>query len=107
MSLFTEDQALVESGVSVLYLMAVNQIFLNAYIVMSGALRGAGDTGAVMRITSMRLWLIFVPMTYVLIQYTGFGVSSVWVAEITSFFVFLLFLVRRFHSRKWADIVVE
>lgn len=106
LGLFTEDQQLIELGRSVFYVMGVNQLFLNTYIVMSGALRGAGDTRGVMVITSLRLWTIFLPGAYLLIRFTSLGVSSVWYAEIVSFFIFLLFLLKRFHSKKWAKIQV-
>lgn len=100
-ALFTDVEAFIEAGVSVFYIMAINQVFLNAYIVMSGALRGAGDTSAVMRITSLRLWTVFVPGTYILMKYFSFGVSSVWYAEIASFAIFLFILIKRFHDKKW------
>ncbi len=102
--LFTDKTVIIDASVNILYLMAANQIFLNAYIVMSGALRGAGDTKAVMRITSLRLWSIFIPMSYIFIRFTDLGVASVWIAEITSFLIFLIFLFRRFHQKKWATI---
>lgn len=35
--IFTTDRNLIEAGRPVFYIMAINQIFLNAYIVMSGA----------------------------------------------------------------------
>lgn len=104
LSIFTNDPVLIEAGRPVFYIMAINQVFLNAYIVMSGALRGAGDTKSVMKITSLRLWVIFVPFSYVMVKYLSFGVSSIWYAEILSFFVFLIFLLRKFHLREWAKI---
>jgi putative MATE family efflux protein len=104
LSIFTTDLNLIESGRPVFYIMAINQIFLNAYIVMSGALRGAGDTHSVMRITSLRLWVVFVPLSYVMVKYLSLGVSSVWYAEILSFLIFLIFLLRKFHQKEWANI---
>lgn len=106
LSIFTTEAELIELGRPVFYIMAINQIFLNAYIVMSGALRGSGDTTAVMVLTTLRLWTIFIPMSYIMIQFFSFGVSAVWYAEILSFFVYLLFLFKRFHEKKWASINV-
>ena len=102
LSLFTDETALFDAGVIVFRVMAINQLFLTAYIVMSGALRGAGDTTSVMVLTSMRLWLVFTPMTYLLIRYAGMGVEAVWYGEITSFVIFLGLLILRFYRRKWA-----
>lgn len=104
LSLFTNEKSLFEAGILVFRVMAINQLFLTAYIVLSGALRGAGDTNAIMRLTSMRLWLVFVPMAFVLVRYFNMGVEAVWYAEITSLVIFLSFLFIRFHSRHWANI---
>lgn len=103
-SLFTDEATIIDASIRIFYVMAFNQLFLTAYIVMSGALRGAGDTSAVMKITSMRLWLIFVPFTYLMVRYTDLGVTSVWIAEIGSFIIFLAVLVSRFHGKKWAKL---
>lgn len=103
LSLFTSEAALFDAGIRVFRIMAFNQLFLTAYIVMSGALRGAGDTSAVMRLTSLRLWTIFIPLAWLLIRIGGLGVESVWYAEILSFMVFLSFIILRFRSRKWAE----
>lgn len=103
-SLFTDEASIIEASRQVFYLMAFNQLFLTSYIVMSGALRGAGDTRAVMVITSLRLWTVFVPLSYVFIRFTGFGVSSVWIAEISSFILYLAILITRFRGKKWASI---
>ena len=104
LSLFTDEASLFEAGILVFKVMAINQLFLTAYIVLSGALRGAGDTNAIMRLTSMRVWLVFVPMAFVLIRFFNMGVEAIWYAEITSFVIFLSFLFIRFHSRHWANI---
>lgn len=107
LSLFTDEAAIFDAGVTVFRVMALNQLFLTAYIVISGALRGAGDTNAVMWLTSLRLWLIFTPVTYLLIRYAGMGVEAVWYAEVTSFIVFLGLMLARFHNRRWvpADLI--
>lgn len=106
LSLFTDEASLFDAGILVFRVMAFNQLFLTSYIVLSGALRGAGDTNAIMRLTSMRLWLVFTPMAYILIRYFNMGVEAVWYAEITSFIIFLSFLFARFHKRQWAEIKV-
>lgn len=107
LSLFTDDQSLINTGTSVMVLLGVNQIFLNSYIVMSGALRGAGDTRAVMVITSLRLWTVFIPLSYILIRWTDFAVTSVWIAEILSFILYLAILFKRFSSKKWSQLNFE
>lgn len=102
----TEDVVLVV-GMAAMPFLGINQPALNFMIVMSGALRGAGDTKAVMKITSMRLWLIFIPFSYVFIIKMGSGVVGLWYAEIMSFVLFSYVVYRRFKSKKWAKLEVN
>jgi len=81
--------------------MGFNQPFLNYMIVMSGALRGAGDTNKVMQYTSLRLWLIFLPLTYFFIGILHTNVEGLWYAEILSFAIFCFIVTKRFNSQKW------
>lgn len=102
--LFTDKTEIIAIGVSAMFFLGINQPLLNFNIAMSGALRGAGDTNAVMRLTAMRLWLLFVPGTFLSIVILHHGVSGLWYAEILSFAVFSAIMYKRFASRKWAEI---
>lgn len=104
--LFTDEKDIIAIGVSAMFFLGVNQPLLNFNIAMSGALRGAGDTNAVMRLTALRLWVLFVPLTYLSIVYLNQDVAGLWYAEIASFAVFSAIMYRRFASRKWAEIAL-
>ncbi len=106
LSIFTTDLAVIESSMSTMILMAVNQPLLNFMIGISGGLRGAGDTRTVMVITMLRLWVIFVPFSYLTIIWLEYGVSGLWIAEIISFLVFNAIILKRFNSHKWTEIHV-
>jgi len=73
-------------------------------IVQGGSLRGAGDTRNVMIITTIRLWIVFVPMTYLFIAQLGYGIEAMWFAEITSFVVTIPIIFKRFYDGRWLDI---
>lgn len=102
--IFTTDLDLIKSAIFTMKIAGLNQAPLAFMIIMSGALRGTGDTRGVMVITSLRLWTLFVPLTYIFVKYFNFGVSSVWYAEIASFIVFSLVIYRRFIAMEWAKI---
>ncbi len=104
---FTTEQSIVLLGMPVIPILAVNQPFLNFMIVMGGALRGAGDTRRLMLYTIARLWILFIPLSYLCIIVFDLGVTGVWYAEITSIIVFSTVIFKRFNSRKWASISVE
>lgn len=105
-SLFTVEEPLIAVSAAVMFYIGINQPLLNYNIAMSGALRGAGDTKAVMRLTALRLWVMFVPLTYIAIVWLDMGVAGLWYAEIASFAVFSAVMYRRFASKKWAQIVL-
>lgn len=101
---FTSELDIIALGIPVMLVFSFNQPLLNYNIAISGALRGAGDTSIVMRLTSLRLWGIFIPATYVCIVVLRTGVVGLWYAEILSFLVFVAIMFNRFKSRKWASI---
>lgn len=101
LSLFSREAIVINTGVPVMFFMGINQIGLNFVIIISGALRGAGDTKYVMINTILRLWIIFVPLSYLFIYKANLGISGVWYAEILSFIVFATMLLFRYKSRKW------
>ena len=104
--IFTTDTAVIDSSMFTMILMAVNQPLLNFMIGISGGLRGAGDTKSVMTITILRLWGIFVPLSYVTIIWLDYGVAGLWIAEIASFVIFSAVILKRFNSKKWTEIHV-
>lgn len=105
--IFTTDAAVIDSSMFTMILMAVNQPLLNFMIGISGGLRGAGDTKNVMVITIMRLWVVFVPLSYITIIWMGYGVAGLWIAEIASFVIFNSVILKRFNSKKWTEIKVS
>ncbi len=101
---FTTDSTVIDASIMTMLLMAVNQPLLNFMIGISGALRGAGDTKTVMYITIMRLWIIFVPLSYASIVWLNMGIAGIWIAEILSFVIFCTVILKRFNSKKWTNI---
>lgn len=104
---FVDEARIIALGAPVMLFLALNQPGLNFMIVMSGALRGAGDTTTVMLLTIVRLWILFVPFSYLFILTFGYGVSGLWIAEIFSILVFSSVLFLRFKSKKWSQIQVD
>lgn len=107
LKVFTNDVELILVSVGVMFALAINQPMLNFMIVMSGSLRGAGDTRNVMIITLLRVWAIFVPVSYVFVILLGQGVVGIWYGEIISFLIFSIVMFLRFHNKKWTNIQVD
>lgn len=101
LGIFSKESIVINTGVPTMLFMGINQMGLNYVIIISGALRGAGDTKTVMINTILRLWVIFVPFSYLFIYKMNLGIKGVWYAEILSFIIFATMLFTRFRSRKW------
>lgn len=106
LSLFTNEIEVINYSIKTLRLVAFNQIFLAFVVIMTGSLRGAGDTKGAMYITVMRLWLVFIPLSYIFVVKNNFGVAGVWMAETTSFLIFSILVYKRFRNMKWAEIKI-
>src|SRR6056297_722230 len=102
--IFTTETVVINASLKTLKIAGINQAPLAFMIIMGGALRGSGDTKGVMMITAMRLWLVFVPLTYLFTILLNQGVVGVWYAEITSFSIFSLVILKRFKEMEWAQI---
>jgi len=103
-SLFTTEQVVIDASLTTLRVAGLNQAPLAFMIIMAGALRGTGDTKGVMIITAMRLWFMFVPLTYLFTILLNQGVTGVWYAEISSFVVFSFVIFKRFQAMEWTEI---
>jgi putative MATE family efflux protein len=104
--IFTSDIDIIKESIAAMIIAGIDQPFLAFMVIISGALRGAGDTKTVMVYNSLRLWLMFVPLSYIFIVYLNLGVKSIWIAEISAFLVFSMIMLKRFQSMKWAEIIV-
>jgi putative MATE family efflux protein len=78
MRLFTSDPEVIAKGVKFCTVAALIQIPLPFSMVVSGALRGAGETRWVMAMPFLGGWLVRLPLGYLLGYVWGFGLMGVW-----------------------------
>jgi putative MATE family efflux protein len=104
LSLFIEDPEVIQLGIWPLRLVAFSQPMLATSMVLSGALRGAGDTRSTLVITSSGLWLVRVPIALLLTR--SLGLIGAWIAMGVDLNLRGLACWLRFRSGKWAKIQV-
>jgi MATE family, multidrug efflux pump len=75
---FTRDLAVLELGVSLLFVAAVFQLFDGLQGVTTGALRGLGNTHTAMLWNLAGHWLVGLPLGYFLCFRLGLGVIGLW-----------------------------
>ena len=77
--IFTPDESVVRTGAALLVVVAAFQLFDGIQTVVTGALRGAGDTRTPMVCHFLAYWLIGLPLGYVLCFNFGMGVRGLWI----------------------------
>ncbi len=102
--IFTTDAEVVATSIYTLHIAGINQAPLAFLIILCGALRGTGDTRGVMIITAIRLWLMFIPLSYYFTIVLAKGIVGTWYAEFICFIIFSIVAGRRFYKMKWAEI---
>jgi len=77
--LFSRDVNVLRVGASLLVLAAVFQLFDGIQGVITGTLRGIGNTRTPMKVNLVAHWLLGLPTSYVLCFVIGWGVYGLWV----------------------------
>ncbi len=103
--LFTDDAQTIEEASLYLRIVGVSQIPLAFNFVLSGAIRGAGDTKRTLKITLTSLWLVRIIPAFLLSWYFE-NIMVVYFAMISDTFVKAIWLWRTFDKGEWQKIKV-
>jgi len=102
---FTNDAQTIQEASLYLKIVGLSQIPLAFNFVLSGALRGAGDSKRTLRINLTSLWLVRIIPAFVLSWYFN-DIVWVYIAMISDTFVKAFLLWRAFDSGEWKKIRV-
>ena len=102
---FTDDPQTIKEASLYLKIVGFSQIPLAISFVISGALRGAGDSKRTLRINLISLWLVRIIPAFVLAYYFE-NILFVYLAMISDTFVKGFLLWRAFDKGKWQKIKV-
>lgn len=106
MSLFTRDPQVRQIGARLLYFCAAEEPFFGVAIVMSGALRGAGDTRVPFYISLCTMWCVRLVVAYVFGIALGLGIYGAWAGMVADLAVRGIWLYIRFAKGKWKTLSV-
>jgi putative MATE family efflux protein len=98
---FTPEPEVIAHGLCVMRGCALMQLPLAWYFVLSGALRGAGDTRFVLLAQAASIWLVRLPLASRLGLAFGLGLSGVWAGMILDMTARASLLALRFRSGAW------
>ncbi len=102
---FTDDAQTIEEASLYLRIVGLSQIPLAYNFVLSGALRGAGDTKRTLKINLISVWLVRIIPAFVLSWYFE-SILLVYIAMISDTFVKAIWLWRTFDKGEWQKIKV-
>ncbi len=101
MALFSDDAASVTAGARILRILSVGYLAFALNGVYDAAQGGAGDTASPMAINLVALWLVQVPLAYLLSRTFGLGAGGIWYALVIGWFVQAALMVWRYRQGRW------
>ena len=105
MGLFSESDAVIRLGTTVLRMVAVSEPFYGFSIIVEGMMQGVGKTRVPFVYNIIGMWAVRIAGTFVFTQLLGFGLISAWACMIAhNMTMFLLMLIfRRVPVQRPAD----
>ncbi|MCI6474881.1 MAG: MATE family efflux transporter [Mucispirillum sp.] len=104
--LLEHNPVVVNEIVKYIYICMIAEPFIALNLAMTGALNGAGDTKATMFYAMLNVWVLRLPLAYILGIALGFHAAGIWWALNSGFFLQSALSTRRFISKKWQKIEI-
>lgn len=102
--LFTDDATVIQIAANVMFVVAIFQPFQTSSVVISGCLRGAGDTRFVALVMLVCVSLFRPAVSYVAVHVLGIGLIGAWCTSLLDMMVRLTAVYIRFSRNKWSTI---
>jgi Na+-driven multidrug efflux pump len=103
--LFAEDPLVANTGANVMRIAGAFQPLLALNFIMSGGLRGAGDTRWPLYTKIVSTWGVRLPLVTLLVS-LGFGLTGAWIAIASDFLIQGLLAWWRFRKGAWQTVQV-
>lgn len=105
--ILTSDRAVIEEMSRYLRINMLGMPFMAVGITLAGALQGAGDTLATMRIIFTGMWLIRIPLILAVIFVFKLGATGVWWSMTVSMILMCALLADRFRGDAWVKASID
>lgn len=99
--LYTSDIDVIEEGARILWLLAFVQPFQASQFILSGGLRGAGDTKVTAFIIFITTLIIRPGLAFIMVNMLHWGLSGAWIAMAVDQVVRSFLVYIRYYSGKW------
>ncbi|MBA3530294.1 MAG: MATE family efflux transporter [Ardenticatenales bacterium] len=101
---FAPDPAVIAHAVGPLRLAGLGQPLLAMAFVLTGSLRGAGDTTWPLLMRVVSTWFVRVPILFALMWWSNWGLMGIWAAMVADFAVQGFLSLWRFQMGAWKQI---
>ncbi|HEX2022802.1 MAG TPA: MATE family efflux transporter [Candidatus Thermoplasmatota archaeon] len=105
-ALFTDDPEAIGLGVTWIHALVFAMPAIAFHFTAAGALRGAGDTRWPLLVSFAGLWLVRLPVAWVLGVALGFGMYGVWAGYMIEYYARALVTTWRFARGRWKTLDV-
>lgn len=102
-SFLSNNDIVIKESLRYIYISLIAEPVLAWGVILSGSLNGAGDTRSVMIIFGLSIWLVRIPLCYLLGVYFGLGVQAVWWSMNLSILAQAIFVSKRYFAKKWVE----
>jgi putative MATE family efflux protein len=101
MALFSRDAETISIGTHIVRMLSIGYVGVALNFVFESAQGGAGDTLSPMTINLIAVWIIQVPLAYLLSQMLGLGANGIWIALILGWGLQATLMGFRFRQGRW------
>ena len=101
--MYTTEAAVIAQGAMLLKMVAIIQPLQSSQQVLSGALRGAGDTKAVALCTFLGIVVVRPIFSYIMVYWFNWGLVGVWLSLISDQSIRSCYTMWRFASDRWKN----
>lgn len=102
--LYTQDQDCISLCVQILWIVAFIQPFQSSQFIVAGALRGAGDTGFVAKLTFFTVMLLRPGLALLAVRQFSLGLPGAWLSITTDQILRSVLIAYRYRSGKWKTV---
>ncbi|EPZ50920.1 hypothetical protein N007_20910 [Alicyclobacillus acidoterrestris ATCC 49025] len=104
--IYTSDPAVYLLSISLIHIASFIQLFDGANIIFAGGLRGVGDTTYLYRMSLISNWLVFIPLTLILVLVVHLGQVGAWISLATLIVLLGVGNATRYLTLDWGSVSV-
>lgn len=105
-SIVAKDSQVLDETARYLRIMMLSEPLMALSLILGGCLQGAGDTKGTMIVIVSTLWIVRLPLAYLLAVTAGYGAYGVWIAMVISMYFQGIVMTIRFRQGRWKQLRV-